>query len=99
MTYANAFIALRRIRSGEPVASSVLFALRRRDLVRGPLCIRLPSIGPRGRQRPANVWHRVWTITAAGHEFLELVEDALRYRVANRLQGSAGECSVAGGAQ
>lgn len=77
MTYANAFIALRRMRAGEPLPSSVLVALRRRGLIAGPLCIKLPSVGPRGHRKVANVWHRVWRITAAGHEFLGFVEDAL----------------------
>lgn len=77
MPYANAFIALRRLRRGEVVDPRVLVMLRRRGLVRGPLCIKLPSVGPRGAGKRASARHRVWSITADGHEFLGLVEAAL----------------------
>lgn len=77
MTYANAFIALRRVRRGEVVDPHVLVMLRRRGLVRGPLCIKMPSEGPRGAGKKANVWHRVWSITADGYELLDLIEAAL----------------------
>lgn len=77
MPYANAFIALRRVRRGEVVDPHVLVMLRRRGLVRGPLCTKLPCEGPRGHGKKANVWHRVWSITADGDGLLDLIETAL----------------------
>lgn len=77
MTFANAFIALRRVRRGEVVAPHVLVQLRRRGLVRGPLCIKRESHGPRGHGYKVHVWERVWTITSDGCEVLELGENAL----------------------
>lgn len=79
MPYANAFIALRRLRRGEVVDPRVLVMLRRRGLVRGPLCIKRESNGPRGRGRLANVWERVWSITSDGYALLDLIEGALSW--------------------